>query len=86
MKTVFGLAALLSLLACSAGTALACAPGQNAEVKNGEQYCYGTSDGGGESYTPSSFEVTTLGHGSTGVHSKAYEAALLARLHRQRFH
>jgi hypothetical protein len=86
MKRVFGLAALVSFLALSSGTALACAPGQTAYHANGEDYCYSTSDGGGQAYKPSSFDVTTRGQGARAPHTKAEMASLLAQFHRQRFH
>ena len=47
---------------------------------------YSTSDGGGQSYTPSSFDVTSRDQGAKGLHTNAEKAALLAQLRRQRFH
>jgi hypothetical protein len=50
---------------------------------NGETYCSHTSDGGGQSYKPSSFRVTTAGHGARTANTNAERAVQAAQRRRQ---
>ncbi len=75
---------LLGFVLLFAGQTVPASAGSNCYYKNGEQYCMSTSDGSG--FRPSSFQVTTLGHGAQGPHTKAEAAVQVAQLRRQRFH
>ena len=82
MKKTFVVLSLISIGALSVGAANAsCTRGAN-----GENYCSQTSDGGGQSYRPSRFQVTTAGHGARPVHTNAERAVQAAQRRRQHFY
>jgi hypothetical protein len=78
MKKLLGCLVFASIVVLHAGSASAACT-----VANGETYCDHVSDGAGQPYKPSSFQVTTRGHGAQPAHTNAERAAQAAQRRRQ---
>ena len=71
------IAALFSLTGLGAEPVYAkCPPGSFVQHKNGEDYCFRSTD---SDYRPSTVRVTVAGQGARGPHTKAEQAALIAK-------
>ena len=79
LVSVFGSISII-VLSVSAANA-SCTRGAN-----GENYCSTTSDGSGQSYRPSHFQVTTAGHGAQPAHTNAERAVEATDRRRRHIH